>query len=331
MEALPNLASRPIKPRRRHRIDRLEAVGDSREAADIIRFWERMQLEDVEKGTPHITRLREYRSIANGLRVVVRRRRHRIDRLEAVGDSREAADIIRFWERMQLEDVEKGTRALLMMRVTEAKIHEKARFGGGSRLFPVSFGVVCMSMGLTSMGILAGITKLCNCCTFSFAASVKELDHVRNNIVAGKFLNFLIDVEMKDGDLMNWLLESMVCQKKHLQLRLLILNKGCCIPTGCSAGVPGVSGVIGSGVTLNVLLISFFYALTWKICVRPFKESISSGNSRGLGTPYFFTNSVQPLHVNTSAFGVKKVTEAVADWSVSNALKMYLLFKQCKV
>nr|GFD31663.1 hypothetical protein [Tanacetum cinerariifolium] len=55
-------------------------------------------------------------------------RRHRIDRLEAVGDSREAADIIRFWERMQLEDVEKGTRALLTMRETEAKIREKARF-----------------------------------------------------------------------------------------------------------------------------------------------------------------------------------------------------------
>ncbi|GJW56690.1 hypothetical protein Tco_0103421 [Tanacetum coccineum] len=34
---------------------------------------------------------------------------------------------LRFWERMQLEDVEKGTRALLMMRETEAKIGEKAR------------------------------------------------------------------------------------------------------------------------------------------------------------------------------------------------------------
>ncbi|GJX77504.1 hypothetical protein Tco_0324315 [Tanacetum coccineum] len=75
-----------------------------------------------------IARLREYRSIAHGLRVVVRRRRLRIDRLKAIGNSREAADIIRFWERMQLEDVEKGTRTLLMMRETEAKIGEKARF-----------------------------------------------------------------------------------------------------------------------------------------------------------------------------------------------------------
>nr|GFA86891.1 hypothetical protein [Tanacetum cinerariifolium] len=75
-----------------------------------------------------IARLREYRSIANGLRVIVRRRRHHIDRLEAVGDYREAANIIRFWEQMQLEDVEKGTRALLMMREMEAKICEKVRF-----------------------------------------------------------------------------------------------------------------------------------------------------------------------------------------------------------
>ncbi|GKE34581.1 hypothetical protein Tco_1453903 [Tanacetum coccineum] len=67
-----------------------------------------------------IARLREYRSIANGLRIVVRRRRQRIDRLEALVNYREAIDTIRFWERMQLEDVEKGTRALLMMRETEA-------------------------------------------------------------------------------------------------------------------------------------------------------------------------------------------------------------------
>ncbi|GKB79015.1 hypothetical protein Tco_0945910 [Tanacetum coccineum] len=43
-------------------------------------------------------------------------------------NSRKVADIIRFWERMQLEDVEKGTCALLMMRETEAKIGEKGRF-----------------------------------------------------------------------------------------------------------------------------------------------------------------------------------------------------------
>ncbi|GJV74249.1 hypothetical protein Tco_1494244 [Tanacetum coccineum] len=69
-----------------------------------------------------LARLREYRSIANGLRVVVRRRRHRITQLESLRNYREACDNINFWERMQLEDVDKGTRALLMMRETESKI-----------------------------------------------------------------------------------------------------------------------------------------------------------------------------------------------------------------
>nr|GEU34862.1 hypothetical protein [Tanacetum cinerariifolium] len=48
-----------------------------------------------------LARLRVYRYLANGLRVV---------------------------EQMQLDDVEKGIHALLMMKETEAKIGEKARF-----------------------------------------------------------------------------------------------------------------------------------------------------------------------------------------------------------
>ncbi|GJZ50893.1 hypothetical protein Tco_0605408 [Tanacetum coccineum] len=63
-------------------------------------------------------RLREYRSVARGLKVVVRRRRERIRRLELLRNCQDAAATIRFWERMQLEDVEKGTRALLMMKET---------------------------------------------------------------------------------------------------------------------------------------------------------------------------------------------------------------------
>ncbi|GJZ06889.1 hypothetical protein Tco_0540682 [Tanacetum coccineum] len=82
-------------------------------------------------------RLREYRSITRGLRVAVRRRRHRIRQLELLRNCEDAAATIRFWERMQLEDVEKGTRALLMMKETEVKIGEKASYilnlrrGGG--------------------------------------------------------------------------------------------------------------------------------------------------------------------------------------------------------
>ncbi|GKA08746.1 hypothetical protein Tco_0688077 [Tanacetum coccineum] len=62
------------------------------------------------------------------LLAVVRRRRERIRRLELLRNCQDAAATIRFWERMQLEDVEKGTRALLMMKETEVKIGEKARF-----------------------------------------------------------------------------------------------------------------------------------------------------------------------------------------------------------
>nr|GEY54149.1 membrane protein of ER body-like protein [Tanacetum cinerariifolium] len=53
--------------------------------------------------------------------------RERITGLEALGNCEDAARTVRFWERMQLDDVEKGTRALLMMKETEAKIGEKAR------------------------------------------------------------------------------------------------------------------------------------------------------------------------------------------------------------
>nr|GEU71417.1 membrane protein of ER body-like protein [Tanacetum cinerariifolium] len=73
-----------------------------------------------------LARLRVYRSLANGLRVAIRMRRHRITRLEALGNCEDAARTVRFWERMQLDNVEKGTRALLVMKETEAKIGEKA-------------------------------------------------------------------------------------------------------------------------------------------------------------------------------------------------------------
>ncbi|GJT38873.1 hypothetical protein Tco_0938738 [Tanacetum coccineum] len=53
----------------------------------------------------------------------------------------DAAATIRFWERMQLEDVEKGTRALLMMKETEVNIGEKASvFWGCLVVVVVSFG-----------------------------------------------------------------------------------------------------------------------------------------------------------------------------------------------
>ncbi|GKG49830.1 hypothetical protein Tco_0518604, partial [Tanacetum coccineum] len=48
--------------------------------------------------------------------------------LELLRNCQDAAATIRFWERMQLKDVEKGTRALLMMKETKVKIGEKASY-----------------------------------------------------------------------------------------------------------------------------------------------------------------------------------------------------------
>nr|GEU82293.1 eukaryotic translation initiation factor 3 subunit B-like [Tanacetum cinerariifolium] len=76
--------------------------------------------------TNGVSRVREYRAIAAGLRITVYKRRERICRLEALRNCQEVINTIRFWERMQIEDVEKGTCTLLMMREMEAKIREKA-------------------------------------------------------------------------------------------------------------------------------------------------------------------------------------------------------------
>nr|GEW29590.1 hypothetical protein [Tanacetum cinerariifolium] len=82
----------------------------------------------VDEVVEDLGRLREYRSIAHGLKVVVRRRRERIHQLHLLRNSHNAVATIRFWERMQLEDVEKGTRAFFMMKESEVKIGEKANY-----------------------------------------------------------------------------------------------------------------------------------------------------------------------------------------------------------
>ncbi|GJW88502.1 membrane protein of ER body-like protein [Tanacetum coccineum] len=76
----------------------------------------------------------------------VLQRRQRITGLEALGNCEDAARTVGFWERMQLDDVEKGTRALLLMKETKAKIGEKARFILNLRgvMILELFDVVCL-------------------------------------------------------------------------------------------------------------------------------------------------------------------------------------------
>ncbi|GJS29397.1 hypothetical protein Tco_0490017 [Tanacetum coccineum] len=52
----------------------------------------------------------------------------RIGELKALGSCEDVIESVRVLERMQLEDMEKGTRLLLMMKETHLKISENARF-----------------------------------------------------------------------------------------------------------------------------------------------------------------------------------------------------------
>ncbi|GJX17038.1 hypothetical protein Tco_0217870 [Tanacetum coccineum] len=90
------------------------------DAAATIRFWERMQLEDVEKGTRALLMMKETEvKISEKASYILNlrrgnssiRRRHRIGQLELLRNCEDDVATIRFWERMQHEDVEKGTRA----------------------------------------------------------------------------------------------------------------------------------------------------------------------------------------------------------------------------
>nr|GFD12606.1 hypothetical protein [Tanacetum cinerariifolium] len=72
-------------------------------------------------------RLDGYWRMASQLTKSVRRKSGYINELKVCG-GRENAENLRFMEHMQLEDMDKGTRLLLMLKETEIKIKEKACF-----------------------------------------------------------------------------------------------------------------------------------------------------------------------------------------------------------
>ncbi|GKD85635.1 hypothetical protein Tco_1356789 [Tanacetum coccineum] len=72
-------------------------------------------------------RLDVYWNLASQLTESVRRKSEYIDELKG-RRSGENADNLRFLERMRLEDMEKGTRCLLMLKETEMKMKEKGIF-----------------------------------------------------------------------------------------------------------------------------------------------------------------------------------------------------------
>ncbi|GJR79395.1 hypothetical protein Tco_0150180 [Tanacetum coccineum] len=75
-----------------------------------------------------VARVREYKAKACRLKVAIRRREEYIGELKALGDCEDVVETVRFMEQIQLYDVEKYTRSLLMMKEIEVKMRENARF-----------------------------------------------------------------------------------------------------------------------------------------------------------------------------------------------------------
>nr|GEU84164.1 hypothetical protein [Tanacetum cinerariifolium] len=118
---------------------------------------------------------------------------------------------LRFWERMQLEDVEKGTCALLMMKETEVKIGEKANYilnirRGGveclslyAMLADVYYVSVCMPLLRTQMareidGLCIGLTARIE----EREYFIDELDILADRFEPEKMAEFMKETQEKD-------------------------------------------------------------------------------------------------------------------------------------
>nr|GEW56390.1 hypothetical protein [Tanacetum cinerariifolium] len=75
-----------------------------------------------------VTVIREYRGIACGLRIVMRKREEYIEELKDLGDRKGVAETVRFMEGLQTDDMDRCNRTLLLMMEVEIKAREKSRF-----------------------------------------------------------------------------------------------------------------------------------------------------------------------------------------------------------
>ncbi|GKC74605.1 hypothetical protein Tco_1120488, partial [Tanacetum coccineum] len=73
-------------------------------------------------------RVEDYKRMSCQLKESARRRNEYISALKACPSGGNSVENLRFMERMRLEDLEKGTRLLLMMKETKMKIAEKIAF-----------------------------------------------------------------------------------------------------------------------------------------------------------------------------------------------------------
>ncbi|GJT36138.1 hypothetical protein Tco_0926557 [Tanacetum coccineum] len=105
-----------------------------------IEMLRRMQLDDTENVARLLSMAREtqlafdalrvedYKRMVSQLKESARRRNEYIGALKARVSGGDSVENLKFMERIRLEDVEKGTRLLLMMKETELKISEKIAF-----------------------------------------------------------------------------------------------------------------------------------------------------------------------------------------------------------
>nr|GEW80833.1 hypothetical protein [Tanacetum cinerariifolium]GEX35172.1 hypothetical protein [Tanacetum cinerariifolium] len=135
--------------------------------------------------------LREYQSIARGLRVSVRRRRDRIRQLALLRNCQDAAA---FWERMQLEDVEKGTYALRMMKETQTKIDEKASFILNLRRGMEEAAIEDLDLAREIDGLCAGLTARID----ERKYFIDELDVLVDEFMPEKMFEFIKETQEKD-------------------------------------------------------------------------------------------------------------------------------------
>ncbi|GKC63682.1 hypothetical protein Tco_1096280 [Tanacetum coccineum] len=75
-----------------------------------------------------VARVREYRGVACGLKITMRRREEYIGELKALGDCEGAVETVRFMEGLQVDDMDRYDRSLLLMKEMEVKAREKSRF-----------------------------------------------------------------------------------------------------------------------------------------------------------------------------------------------------------
>ncbi|GJX37664.1 hypothetical protein Tco_0250967 [Tanacetum coccineum] len=75
-----------------------------------------------------VARVREYRGVACGLKIAMRRREEYIGELKALGGCEGVVETVRFMEGLQQDDMERYDRSLLLMKEMEVKAREKSKF-----------------------------------------------------------------------------------------------------------------------------------------------------------------------------------------------------------